>query len=54
VAKQNGNGWIADQRMVKTGMDYDGIMEILEGLSVGEKIITAGFQNLNAGEKIVF
>lgn len=54
VAKQNGNNWIAEQRMVKTGMDYDGVIEILEGLSVGEKIVTAGFQNLNSGEKIVF
>jgi multidrug efflux pump subunit AcrA (membrane-fusion protein) len=54
VAKQNGNNWVADQRMVKIGMDYDGIVEILDGLTAGEKIITDGFQNLNAGESIVF
>ncbi len=54
IAKQNGDKWIAEQRMVKTGMDYDGIVEILEGLTTGEKIITAGFQNLNTGESIVF
>lgn len=54
VAKQNGKNWIADKRMIKTGKDYDGFIEVLQGISAGEKIITSGFQNLNSGEKIVF
>ena len=54
IAKQNGTGWVAEQRTIKTGMDYDGNVEILEGLTAGEKIITSGFQSLNAGEKVVF
>lgn len=54
IAKQNGNEWSAERRIVKTGMDYNGIVEILEGISAGEKIITSGFQGLNAGEKVVF
>jgi len=54
VAKQNGKSWVADKRRVKTGKDYDGVIEILEGITLGDKIITAGFQNLNPGEKIVF
>jgi len=54
IAKQNGNDWTAEKRIVKTGMDYDGTIEILEGLTTGENIITSGFQNLNPGEKIVF
>lgn len=54
IAKQSGNDWIAEQRMVKTGMDYDGKIEILEGIVAGENIITTGFQNLNAGERVVF
>lgn len=54
IAKQDGNGWIAERRIVKTGMDYNGTIEILEGITTGEKIITAGFQELNAGEKVVF
>ena len=35
-------------------MDYDGVIEVLEGISAGENIITSGFQNLNGGEKVVF
>jgi len=54
IAKQKGKDWIADKRMIKTGKDYDGIIEILEGLNTGEKVITAGFQNLNSGENVVF
>jgi len=54
IAKQNGRNWIADKRMIKTGKDYDGIIEVLEGLKTGEKLITDGFQNLNSGENIVF
>ena len=54
IASKKGNEWIAENRTVKTGMDYDGIVEVLEGLSAGEKIITAGFQGLNPGEKVTF
>ncbi len=54
IAKQNGTDWTAEQRMVKTGMDYDGTIEILEGITAGENIITSGYQSLNAGDKIVF
>jgi RND family efflux transporter MFP subunit len=54
VAKQNGNEWNAERRSIKTGMDYNGVIEILEGISAGDKIITSGFQGLNAGEKVVF
>jgi len=54
IAKQTGKDWVADKRMIKTGKDYNGTIEILNGLTQGEKIITSGFQSLNAGEKIVF
>lgn len=54
VARQNGNEWNAERRIIKTGMDYNGVIEILEGITSGDKIITSGFQGLNAGEKVVF
>lgn len=54
IAKQNGNDWIAERRMIKTGMDYNGNIEVLSGIKAGENIITSGFQNLNGGEKVVF
>lgn len=54
IATQDGTNWKAERRIVKTGMDYNGIMEITEGLNVGDKIIVSGFQGLNAGQKLVF
>jgi RND family efflux transporter MFP subunit len=54
IAKQNGNDWIAERRMIKTGQDYNGNIEVLSGITAGENIITSGFQNLNGGEKVVF
>lgn len=54
VATQKGKDWVASRKMIKKGMDYNGIAEILEGLSDGDKIITAGFQGLNQGALITF
>jgi len=54
IAKQNGNEWTAEKRTVKIGMDYDGTVEVLEGITAGEKIITAGFLNLTDGQKVIF
>jgi multidrug efflux pump subunit AcrA (membrane-fusion protein) len=54
IARQKGKGWIADKRIIKTGKDYDGIVEVLDGLKPGDKIITGGYQNLNSGENVVF
>jgi RND family efflux transporter MFP subunit len=52
VAVQKGNDWVAERRTIKTGKDYDGTVEVLEGLSVGDKIITSGYQSLIEGEKV--
>lgn len=54
VAKKNGEGWIAERRSIKIGSDYNGTLEVLEGITAGENIITSGFQNLNGGEKVIF
>ncbi|MDP4238911.1 MAG: efflux RND transporter periplasmic adaptor subunit [Bacteroidota bacterium] len=54
VAKRNGAKWVVDKRIIKTGKDYDGIIEVSDGLASGDKIISAGFQNLNPGENVIF
>lgn len=53
VAKQNGNKLIAERRVVKQGLSYNGNAEILSGLNVGDKVITTGYQDLNQGDAIV-
>lgn len=54
VASQSNNQWIASRRMIKTGMDYNGVAEILSGITEGDKVISAGYQNVKEGDPIVF
>ena len=54
VAVQKDNKWIAVRRAVKQGMDYDGVAEIIEGLTLGDKVVTSGFQGLNDGSQVTF
>ena len=54
VAVQNANQWVATKRQVKQGLDYNGVAEILEGLTEGDKVVTSGYQSLNEGAQIIF
>jgi len=54
VAVQKGTQWIATRRMVKPGMDYNGVVEVLEGIAEGDKVITAGYQNIKEGDPVIF
>ena len=45
---------VAKARTVKTGIAYDGKIEILEGLTAGEMVITQGYQDLVDGTLINF
>ncbi|OPY67899.1 MAG: Multidrug resistance protein MdtA precursor [Syntrophorhabdus sp. PtaU1.Bin002] len=42
----------ARERLVKLGSKYGELMEITEGLKEGEKVVTAGQQNLSEGVKL--
>jgi hypothetical protein len=54
VAVQKANQWVATKRQVKQGLDYNGVAEILEGLSEGDKVVSSGYQGLNEGAQIIF
>ena len=54
VAVQKDNQWVATRRLVKPGMDYNGVAEILEGLAEGDKVISSGYQSVNEGAQITF
>ena len=45
---------VAKARTVKTGISYNGNVEILEGLTAGEMVITQGYQDLVDGTLISF
>jgi len=54
VAKKDGNRYVAEKREVKTGLAYNGQVEVLSGLLADDQIITAGYLNLNDGQPVVF
>ena len=54
VAQKENNNFIAKKRIVKLGQSYNGIVEIIDGLKEGEKIISAGFQSIEDGQPVKF
>ncbi|WP_369804157.1 hypothetical protein [Siphonobacter sp. SORGH_AS_0500] len=54
VAVQEGGKKIAKARPVKTGLSYNGKIEITEGLSAGDELITVGYQELTDGQPISY
>ena len=54
VAETEGNKKIAKARKVKTGVSYNGEIEITEGLRAGDLIVTEGYQDLVDGQVISY
>lgn len=45
---------LAVKKFVTTGSSYNGNIEIKEGLTTGDKIITLGFSEVVDGQKITY
>lgn len=54
VASKDGDKNTAVRKKVTTGMDYNGESEITSGLTTGDQVITAGYQNLKEGSSVIF
>lgn len=52
LVKQNGNDLIATKQPVETGLVYNGLAEIKSGLTVGDRIISQGYQVVNEGQSV--
>ena len=52
VAKVEGDKLIAKRVPVKSGLTYNGAIEIKEGIQQGDKVITTGFLNLKEGDLV--
>lgn len=42
----------ASKKVIKTGREYNGRVEVKEGLNAGDLLITQGFENINEGDPI--
>ncbi|MEO0311476.1 MAG: hypothetical protein RIQ89_1133 [Bacteroidota bacterium] len=54
VVSNEGGKNIARRKVCKSGVNYNGTVEILEGIANGDKVITLGYQNLVDGDLISF
>jgi membrane fusion protein (multidrug efflux system) len=54
VAVAEGSKKVAKAREVKTGLSYNGKVEILSGLSAGDHLITLGYQEVSDGQPISY
>ena len=54
VAVTEGNRKVAKAKEVKTGLSYNGKVEILEGLTAGDQLITLGYQDISDGQPIAY
>ena len=54
VAENDGGKKIAKSRVVKTGLSYNGQIEILAGLKAGDQLITQGYQDVADGQAVIF
>jgi len=52
AATENGKT-IAKRKQVKTGMSYNGMTEITDGLAQGDRVVTVGYADLVEGEEII-
>ena len=54
VAGTEGSKKVAKAKTVKTGLSYNGKVEILEGLTAGDQLITLGYQEVSDGQQISY
>jgi len=54
VATTEGDRKVAKSRTVKTGLSYNGQVEILEGLKPGDQLITQGYQEVADGQAVTY
>ncbi len=54
VAVEENGKKIARKRTITSGVSYNGLTEIVKGLSEGDKIVTAGYKDLYNGQPIDF
>lgn len=44
----------AHRRDIKTGMTYNGVTQVLEGIAEGDRVVTTGYQGILEGDRIEF
>jgi len=54
IAQTVDSKYFAKKAMIKQGQSYNGVVEITEGLNVGDKLISSGYLDIEDGEAVRF
>lgn len=54
VVKSNNGQYVVSKQIVNIGLSYNGIAQITNGLKLGDKVVTVGYQELTDGEQVRF
>jgi RND family efflux transporter MFP subunit len=52
VASVEGDRYVVEERLVKTGLSFDDSIEIVDGLSEGEAVVIRGNESLRPGQQV--
>jgi RND family efflux transporter MFP subunit len=52
VAEVDSDSYLVNERLVKTGLSFDGVIEILQGLTAGERVVIRGNESLQQGQQV--
>ena len=52
VVDLDGDQYVVSERLVKTGLSFDGVIEILDGLAIGERVVVRGNESLRPGQQV--
>ena len=52
VARGDGGKRTVEERLVETGLAFDGRVEIVEGLAEGEPVVVRGNETLQQGQEV--
>jgi RND family efflux transporter MFP subunit len=52
VVKDSGDTAQVHERIVQTGLEFDGFVEVLDGVSAGERVVVRGNETLQEGQEV--
>src|SRR5690606_34092206 len=52
VVHQDGDGFVVERKQIHIGERLAGAVEVLDGLTLGDKVVTHGLQKIRSGQRV--
>jgi len=53
VVENDDERYLVQERLLQTGLSFDGVIEVLQGLEVGERVVIRGNESLRQGQQVL-